>query len=112
MPNPAGRLKPALVSAATLLLLLAPALALAAPAGTVVGLSGASVVESGGARGAVRLVQAQLGQEPLGGLGLRQGEAAGRRADGLERIEPRAVVRPEVQPLGNGRCVERSHGVR
>src|SRR5438876_5528288 len=57
MPNPAGRLKPALVSAATLLLLLAPALALAAPAGTVVGLSGASVVESGGARGAVRLGQ-------------------------------------------------------
>src|SRR5258708_7220747 len=36
--------------AAALLLLLSPGLALAAPAGTVVGLSGASVVESGGAR--------------------------------------------------------------
>jgi len=43
--------------AAALLLLLAPGLALAAPAGTVVGLSGASVVESGGARGAVKLGQ-------------------------------------------------------
>ena len=43
--------------AAALLLLLAPGLALAAPAGTVVGLSGASVVESGSARGAVKLGQ-------------------------------------------------------
>ncbi len=58
MPNPARRLKPrALVFAAALVLLLSPALALAAPAGTVVGLSGASVVESGGTRGAVKLGQ-------------------------------------------------------
>src|SRR5712691_3525871 len=59
MPNPARRLKPrALLFAAALMLLLSPALALAAPAGTVVGLSGASIVESGGARSAVRLGQA------------------------------------------------------
>src|SRR5207302_10694814 len=45
------------------LLLLWPSLVLAAPAGTVVGLSGASVVESGGARGAVKLGQAV----PVGG---------------------------------------------
>jgi hypothetical protein len=46
-----------LLFAAALLLLLSPSLARAAPAGTVVGLSGASVVESGGARGAVKLGQ-------------------------------------------------------
>ena len=58
MPNPARRLKPrAVVFAVALLLLLAPGLALAAPAGTVVGLSGASVVESAGSRGAVKLGQ-------------------------------------------------------
>ena len=44
----------ALVTAALLLL---PGVALAAPAGTVVGLVGASVVESGGVRGAVKLGQ-------------------------------------------------------
>jgi hypothetical protein len=63
MPNPAKRLKPRalhhpLFGAALLLVLLSPGLALPAPAGTVVGLSGASTVESGGTRGAVRLGQA------------------------------------------------------
>jgi len=42
---------------AALLLLFAPGVALAAPAGTVVGLSGASIVESGGARAAAKLGQ-------------------------------------------------------
>jgi hypothetical protein len=49
-------LRHALVGAA--LLVLSTAVALAAPAGTVVGLNGACVVESGGARNAARLGQA------------------------------------------------------
>ena len=61
MPNPEPRLKPRvlghLLFAAVLPLLFSPGVALAAPAGTVVGLSGASIVESGGARGAVKLGQ-------------------------------------------------------
>jgi hypothetical protein len=61
MPNPARRMKPRVpyhpLVAAALWLMLSPSLALAAPAGTVVGLSGATVVESGGARGAVKLGQ-------------------------------------------------------
>jgi hypothetical protein len=57
MPNPENRLKSRPLYAAALLLLLWPGLALAAPAGTVVGLSGASIVESAGARGAAKLGQ-------------------------------------------------------
>ena len=60
MSNPTKHLKANALHhalfAAVLLLLLPPELALAAPAATVVGLSGASTVESGGAR-AVRLFQ-------------------------------------------------------
>lgn len=61
MPNPEKTLKPRVLHhsllAAALVLLLSAGLALAAPAGTVVGLSGAGVVESGGARGAIKLGQ-------------------------------------------------------
>src|SRR5713226_8299123 len=82
MPNPARRLKPrAVVFAVALLLLLAPGLALAAPAGTVVGLSGASVVESAGSRGAVKLGQpVQVGDTvevpPDGKLKLRMADGS------------------------------------
>jgi hypothetical protein len=61
MSNPEKPAKPRVLHrtlfAAVLLLLLSPAFALAAPAGTVVGLSGASVVESGGSRATVKLGQ-------------------------------------------------------
>jgi hypothetical protein len=57
MSDPENRLKPRPLYVAALLALFWPGLALAAPAGTVVGLSGASTVESGGARGAVKLGQ-------------------------------------------------------
>ena len=57
MPNPEHRLKPRALHAAALLSLLWPSLGSAAPAGTVVGLNGACVVESGGARSAAKLGQ-------------------------------------------------------
>ena len=57
MSDPDIRLKPRPIVAAALLLLLWPGLALAAPAGTVVGLAGASTVESGGVHGAAKLGQ-------------------------------------------------------
>ncbi len=57
MSDPENRLKPRALYAAALLLLSWPGLALAAPAGTVVGLSGASTVESRGARGMIKLGQ-------------------------------------------------------
>jgi len=61
MSDPERRLRPRALHhplfAAALLLALSTGLAQAAPAGTVVGLAGASIVESGGARAAVKLGQ-------------------------------------------------------
>jgi len=57
MSDPETRMKPRPLYMAALLLLCWAGVASAAPAGTVVGLSGASTLESGGARGAVRLGQ-------------------------------------------------------
>src|SRR5437588_2460488 len=71
-----------LLFAAALLLPLSPGPVLAAPAATVVGLSGASTVESGGARAAVKLGQpVQVGdtvEVPVDGrLKLRMADGSG-----------------------------------